>query len=77
MTFQIPQNKCSLNVHSLGKIDGWHYTDGVEQYCGIPYANLPKRWTRSELKTSWPNRYHDGTQLGYVVFLTFKNCKPG
>ncbi|KAJ5656040.1 Alpha/Beta hydrolase protein [Penicillium longicatenatum] len=64
MTFQTPQNKCSLEVHSLGKVDGWHYADGVEQYCGIPYADLPKRWTRSELKTSWPNKYHDGTQLG-------------
>ncbi|KAJ5946474.1 hypothetical protein N7454_003313 [Penicillium verhagenii] len=64
MTFQIPQNKCSLDVQDLGRIDGWHYADGVEQYCGIPYADLRKRWTRSELKTSWPGRYHDGTQLG-------------
>ncbi|KAJ5802640.1 uncharacterized protein N7503_005090 [Penicillium pulvis] len=64
MTFQVPLNKSSLDVHSLGKIDGWHYADGVEQYCGIPYADLPKRWTRSVLKTSWPDRYHDGTQLG-------------
>ncbi|KAJ5691181.1 hypothetical protein N7488_011916 [Penicillium malachiteum] len=64
MSFQTPQKKCSLNVKDLGKIDGWYYVDGVEQYCGIQYADLPKRWTRSQLKTSWPNKYHDGTQLG-------------
>ncbi|KAL6230956.1 hypothetical protein BDW75DRAFT_234005 [Aspergillus navahoensis] len=34
------------------------------QYCGIPYATLPKRWTRSTLKTSWNNDRHDGTKLG-------------
>ncbi|KAJ5279784.1 acetylcholinesterase [Penicillium angulare] len=64
MSFQVPQNKCSLDVKDLGRLDGWHYADGVQQYCGIPYADLQKRWTRSVLKTSWPNEYHDGTQLG-------------
>ena len=64
MTFQSPQSKCLLDVHALGKIDGWHYADGVEQYCGIQYADLPKRWTRSELKTSWPSGYHDGFSWG-------------
>lgn len=64
MSYQTPVFKISTQIDGLGKLDGFRYANGVEQFCGIPYATLPKRWTRSTLKTSWDNGYHDGTQLG-------------
>jgi hypothetical protein len=42
---------------------------GVQQFCGISYASLPKRWTRSILRTSWCDDHHDGTKLGYYTPL--------
>lgn len=64
MSFQTPASKVSIAIDGLGTLDGFRYANGVEQFCGIPYATLAKRWTRSLLKTSWENEYHDGTQLG-------------
>ncbi|RHZ65808.1 uncharacterized protein CDV56_102899 [Aspergillus thermomutatus] len=64
MSFQIPVSNCTVAIPSLGKLEGFQYANGVQQYCGIPYANLPRRWTRSTLKTSWEGDYHDGTKLG-------------
>jgi len=64
MSFKTPSSKVSTIVEGLGKLDGFQYANGVEQFCGIPYATLPKRWTRSSLRTSWDNDYHDGTKLG-------------
>ncbi|OOQ84833.1 acetylcholinesterase [Penicillium brasilianum] len=51
----------------LGTLDGLQYANGVQQFCGIPYASLPKRWTRSTLRTSWYDDHHDGTKLGYYT----------
>ncbi|KAJ5587640.1 uncharacterized protein N7459_003405 [Penicillium hispanicum] len=64
MSFQTPTSTVSTQINGLGRLDGFQYADGVEQFCGIPYATLSKRWTRSLLNTSWENGYHDGTQLG-------------
>lgn len=64
MSFQRPISKCSTRVDGLGKLDGLEYQNGVQQYFGIPYASLSKRWTRSALKTEWTGGYHDGTKLG-------------
>ncbi|KAF3386862.1 Para-nitrobenzyl esterase [Penicillium rolfsii] len=64
MSFQPPISKCRATIPGLGTVDGLQYANGVQQFCGIPYANLPKRWTRSTLKTSWSDEYHDGTKLG-------------
>ncbi|KAE8382455.1 Alpha/Beta hydrolase protein [Aspergillus bertholletiae] len=64
MSFQSPISKCSIIVPTLGRLEGFQYANGVQQYCGIPYASLEKRWTRSQLTTRWPNDYHDGTKLG-------------
>ncbi|KAJ5679739.1 alpha/beta-hydrolase [Penicillium macrosclerotiorum] len=64
MSFQTPSSKATIHVKGLGQLDGFRYETGVEQFCGIPYADLAKRWTRSTLKTSWNKNYHDGTQLG-------------
>jgi len=63
MSFQTPSSKASITIDDLGRLDGFHYANGVEQFCGIPYGTLSKRWTRSTLCTSWKNDYHDGTQL--------------
>jgi carboxylesterase type B len=52
-------------IPGLGTVKGLLYDNGVSQYCGIPYARLKKRWTRSTLATSWQDNYHDGTRLGY------------
>lgn len=68
MSFQTPSSICSLFIAGLGKLDGFEYANGVQQYCGIPYAKLSKRWTRSVLNTSWANDFHDGTRLGYGYF---------
>ncbi|RAL07399.1 alpha/beta-hydrolase, partial [Aspergillus homomorphus CBS 101889] len=67
MSFLTPASKCSTTIPSLGTLHGYQYGNGVQQYCGIPYARLCKRWTRSELNTSWANNHHDGTKLGADV----------
>ncbi|KAH8760568.1 Alpha/Beta hydrolase protein [Diaporthe sp. PMI_573] len=64
MSFQTPKSKCTVHVEGLGNLDGWEYPNGVQQFCGIPYASLPKRWTRAQLQTTWPSSHHDGTKLG-------------
>ncbi|PYI10914.1 alpha/beta-hydrolase [Aspergillus sclerotiicarbonarius CBS 121057] len=64
MSFQTPITKCTAEIPTLGQLEGFQFPNGVQQYCGIPYADLPKRWARSTLKTSWANSRHDGTKLG-------------
>ncbi|CAG8179205.1 unnamed protein product [Penicillium salamii] len=64
MSFQSPVSKCRTTIEGLGTLDGLQYANGVQQFCGIPYAHLSKRWTRSKLKTWWENNHHDGTKLG-------------
>lgn len=64
MSFKSPVSTCSTHIDGLGKLKGFEYANGVQQYCGIPYASLAKRWTRSILKTSWEDQFHDGTRLG-------------
>jgi carboxylesterase type B len=64
MSFQTPKGKCTLEIDGLGKVDGLEFANGVQQFCGIPYADLPKRWTRASLKTVWKGNSHDGTKLG-------------
>ncbi|OGM45334.1 putative acetylcholinesterase [Aspergillus bombycis] len=64
MSFRSPISKCSTILPSLGRLEGFQYANGVQQYCGIPYASLKKRWTRSQLMMQWPNNYHDGAKLG-------------
>ncbi|KAJ5152078.1 hypothetical protein N7492_010373 [Penicillium capsulatum] len=64
MSFQTPSSKVTLQIESLGRLDGFQYSNGVQQFCGIPYGTLSKRWTRAVLKTSWEDNYHDGTKLG-------------
>lgn len=64
MSFQIPTTKCKTEIPTLGQLEGFQFANGVQQYCGIPYADLPKRWTRSTLKTSWTGSKHDGTKMG-------------
>lgn len=66
MSFKTPVYTCHTHIEGLGKLKGFEYSNGVRQYCGIPYASLAKRWTRSTLKTSWNDGFHDGTVLGYV-----------
>ncbi|KAJ5675538.1 hypothetical protein N7462_008435 [Penicillium macrosclerotiorum] len=65
MSFQDPVSKCTTSIPGLGTLEGLQYANGVQQFCGIPYADLPKRWTRSILKTSWNGGYHDGAHLGH------------
>ncbi|KAL3496405.1 Alpha/Beta hydrolase protein [Aspergillus germanicus] len=64
MAFQAPISRCKTQIPSLGELEGLQFANGVQQYCGIPYADLAKRWTRSTLKTSWTGDKHDGTRLG-------------
>ncbi|OOF91807.1 hypothetical protein ASPCADRAFT_56735 [Aspergillus carbonarius ITEM 5010] len=64
MSFQTPITKCTTEIPTLGQLEGFQFANGVQQYCGIPYADLPKRWSRSTLKTAWETSRHDGTKLG-------------
>lgn len=66
MTRKIPTNETTVQVTGLGNLRGVTYDDGVNQFYGIPFARLAKRWTRSVLATNWENGTHDGTKLGYV-----------
>jgi hypothetical protein len=50
MSFQSPISKCRVTIEGMGTLDGLHYANGVQQFCEILYAHLPKRWTRSVLK---------------------------
>lgn len=74
MSFQTPDSKCSTYIEGLGKLDGLQYANGVQQYCGIPFAKLPKRWTRSTLNVSWENDYHDGTKQGEIAHGQHEFC---
>lgn len=76
MSFQTPTSKCRATIPGLGTLDGLQYSNGVQQFCGTPYAHLPKRWTRSILKTSWYKGHHDGTKLGYVLLNTVERICP-
>ncbi|KAJ5778141.1 hypothetical protein N7520_001387 [Penicillium odoratum] len=64
MSFQEPVEFCKATIPGLGTVDGLEYANGVQQFCGIPYAHLSKRWTRSTLRMSWEGGHHDGTKLG-------------
>ena len=66
MPGKTPVGFTTVKVESLGTLKGLVYENGVRQFCGIPYATLTKRWTRSTLATSWKNGVHDGTKLGFV-----------
>ncbi|KAH6995389.1 hypothetical protein EDB80DRAFT_877256 [Ilyonectria destructans] len=72
MAPQTPVDTTAINVPSLGKIKGLLYDNGVRQFCGIPYADLAKRWSRSTLKSNLPGDYHDGTQHGRQDILGVK-----
>ncbi|KPM45193.1 hypothetical protein AK830_g1360 [Neonectria ditissima] len=61
-----PTGVSYVDVPSLGRVKGNLFGHGVRQFCGIPYANLSKRWTRSALNTSLAGGYHDGTQHGAI-----------
>ncbi|RFN49077.1 hypothetical protein FIE12Z_6718 [Fusarium flagelliforme] len=63
-TSQTPIGKTKLSVNGLGVVEGLGFPKNVHQFCGIPYAFLKKRWTRSQLRDSWPHDFHDGTKLG-------------
>ena len=65
MSFQSPVGICRTNIPGLGTLDGLEFASGVQQFCGIPYAHLPKRWTRSTLNIEWEGGHHDGTKMGY------------
>jgi hypothetical protein len=73
MSFQSPVSKCKITIPGLGTLDGLQYANGVQQFCGIPYACLSKRWTRSVLKTWWAGGHHDGTRLGYELTPDYEN----
>ncbi|KAH2762895.1 hypothetical protein KXV94_006155 [Aspergillus fumigatus] len=62
MSFQTPVSKCTTIIPALGELQGLQYANGVQQFCGIPYAELTKRWTRSTLKTVWEGSRRDGTK---------------
>lgn len=64
MPAQTPCDTTPIEIPSLGRIKGLSYPSGTRQFCGIPYARLQQRWKRSELLTSLPEAYHDGTQYG-------------
>ncbi|KAB2568565.1 Para-nitrobenzyl esterase [Lasiodiplodia theobromae] len=66
MAPQTPCGTTTIDIPSFGKVKGLVYPSGTRQFCGIPYATLTKRWTRSVLNTSLPNDYHDGTQHGPI-----------
>ncbi|KAH1268228.1 hypothetical protein KXX30_008365 [Aspergillus fumigatus] len=69
MSFQTPVSKCTTIIPALGELQGLQYANGVQQFCGIPYAELTKRWTRSTLKTVWEGSRRDGTKLGYASVI--------
>lgn len=64
MPAQKPSGTTKLEIHGLGLVEGLRYESGVQQYLGIPYGRLSKRWTRATLATSWSQDFHDGTRLG-------------
>lgn len=61
---QTPVDTVTVDIESFGRVEGHLFASGTRQFCGIPYARLSKRWTRSTLNTSLPDSYHDGTKHG-------------
>lgn len=51
----------------IGKLSS-HTTD-VEEFKGIPYGKLNKRWTYSTIRTHLPCDVFDATRNGYVNSL--------
>lgn len=68
---QTPIGRCKLEVEGLGVVEGLSFPS-AHQFCGIPYGSLTKRWTRSQLQSSWKDGLHDGTKLGCVLHLATK-----
>ncbi|CAI6068794.1 unnamed protein product [Clonostachys chloroleuca] len=64
MSYQTPTSRAELQVGELGSLAGFAYSNGVRQFCGIPYGRISKRWTRAVLADSWAAKLHDGTKLG-------------
>lgn len=62
-----PIGTTKLPVQGLGVVKGLSFSNNIHQFSGIPYASLSKRWTRSQLRDSWPEGFHDGTKLGYFT----------
>ncbi|KAJ4256866.1 hypothetical protein NW762_008962 [Fusarium torreyae] len=62
-----PAGTTQLDVPTLGTIKGLVFPGGIQQFCGIPYADFSKRWTRAILKTRLSGGIHDGTQHGPVT----------
>lgn len=73
MAFQNPCGQTELQVKGLGRLTGLQYAGGVQQFCGVPYGRLAKRWTRAMLADSWNDGVHDGTKLGSVTSLLFSD----
>lgn len=61
---KVPLRKETVQIPGLGSLQGWRYENGVQQFFGVPYARLSKRWTRATLATEWEGQYHDGSKLG-------------
>lgn len=74
MPFLTPTGETHVEIEGLGTLKGFSYSNGVRQFCGVPYGRLTKRWTRASLADSWPNRQHDGTKLGLVVMFLKLVC---
>ncbi|KAL3458260.1 Alpha/Beta hydrolase protein [Aspergillus heterothallicus] len=63
---EIPSvTKVDLQVPGLGTVTGLSLNDEVDQYLGIPYAEIPGRFRRSKpAAVPWPEKKWDGTRLG-------------
>ncbi|KAH7401387.1 Alpha/Beta hydrolase protein [Pyrenochaeta sp. MPI-SDFR-AT-0127] len=66
MPSQTPCGTTEIDIPSFGRITGLLYPSETRQFCGVPYARLRKRWTRSSLNTSLSGGRHDGTQHGPI-----------
>ena len=72
---EIPKiDKFELDVPRLGNITGLSLNGTTCQYLGIPYAEVPGRFTRSiPARTPWETSHFDGTKLGYVELVPTRN----
>jgi hypothetical protein len=67
-----PTGETEIALEGLGTAKGLVYRSGVRQFNGVPYGRIAKRWARATLAESWPNNCHDGTKLGYVLNVFFR-----
>lgn len=71
--FQLPYHTKDLFVQRVVRKTSW--IPGVDEFRGIPYADMADRWIHSTLRQKLPSDNFDASKNGYCHFFVLLNCK--